>query len=1158
MKVNKKLLFLVPSAIASIALVPTIGVIGARRISSRNSNILGDVSNITQDVTDSTTQDVKELVRSTSNFINKKVVTNFGPIVFWEDTITSLDWFGAKRWSIDLKNDPEVAKLKNSDGSRGFPDGTKGYGTDIKRSWLNYDYDFQNNVLWILSNVNNGWGSSTSRHPQKNQWFLGIDGITGKIKYSKGQSIRIHGRSDVYNFLSILDDGDPVAYGLGFSINSLSETTVMMERFDKESGNVELKAGNWPKSWVGTDSGLGDVGRKHPQTDYTRVNATESLFSDIFYNIIPIGNNLNIGFTIRKTNPRRDANQFVNDVPWQKSSADVSNVTLEIKMLLLDDQLTYALPNDSTWGAPVHLFTPSEENWKNKFTYPSRDYYKLLDGRIVTLVYNNIVIITPGVGNSAPSYTIKAIENGDKWIESWTFDNNEDLFYKVYGETEIKKLTLDPNKTSTNHLGSLYYDLVNSPIDDIKNNARNFSLYNVYGYAGQIMLINSYFDGYNARQQNITLQPDNKYGLAAAIVSNKNASGQGDTKGLLNGENAYLKSADFNISQDVLNKKLPSEITREDITFLNESFLTKNTAKNEDGSLKYEPFVKNEIDDINKTLQITLNLDQIPWFVSDGVMPSNIVPLKITKSFSLNTELTSRFSWKNVDQEDYDFRNTLPSKMTIEDIQRVSPLVSTLTSQRQIINGDSYPKTEYQITKANDTTGKIKIQATYKYLPMELSANTNNIKQYITEKEYTIFKSTDSKGITFVGNNNSDVSQIPELKEIKESNILPSSFLNASKQEYLKFIDINNSAGYPLSKMNITASADDVNGTLTINIDPTAYDSSLSVQTKTYTGLNKTNTYSLRFKDESTIKPNYLPSEINEELFYQNFLTFSGFDSSDFELQLYPNDVTGALTANIILVGNYPNGPTANSDFKLENGQWIARRTFTGFKNIDDYNKEYQLSFKEDGHISLYEVQRLTPSEIKTKLESNNGLTIGNKTYTDGKDFIQLFISSKGSKLPAISNNSNVDVNMYINNGGGEITWSITFNNLEGYANPITFLHTIGGFAKGNNVATSDILTFKNSNQLKLSHSSYFNMLPSKIKAMLENDKQLINNFFLNTPTGGYYTAIQDGNFTLEIVANDTRGTLNIKIKFEKNNTNNIDSNSLLEYNQTFTGFMYH
>ncbi len=1126
MKINKKLLFLVPSAIASIALVPTIGVIGARRISSRNSNTLGDASNVTQDVTNSTTQSSKPLVPAYANMANPKLSSRNGPIVFWLNKITSLDWFGAERWTLSMQTDVQF-----SDGFQPFKNIGDG-NTNWVRWWLNFELDKVNDILYVLSNAKGG----------QKQYAIAIDVQTGKlIDYyetaevtSGSASSKVH--SNAFFQIRVLKNGNLAFLGKAGHVASgdvdvIDVVDIKTKQVTRYNGNIDNNIAPRPTATI----------QGH---DYSRS-------TNIMFNLIPIADNRNLLAYYNLTS--RSGTQ---------DDKGAAGGTSEVRFILVDDHMN-TIPNATNgWNNESKLVTNAITGTRNSTITPQCDYHVLLDGRIVTVIYDKLVVIDPTDSNN-PKLSISALEE-DKWIESWSFDSNETLFFKERNGTNIKQVKLDPDKSNINnpnHVISQYYNLADSPIQDIRDTASSLILYNVYGYIGQIMLINCYYrawiDYKNVPDQ--TQIADNKYGLAVAITSNPNATGQGDTKGLLNTDNAFLKSSDFTISQEILNKKLPSEITREDLTFLNGAFLTKNTTKNEDGSLKYEPFVKNKIDDLNKTLQVTLNLDQIPWFVTDGQMPSSIVPLKITKEFTTNTEISSRFSWKNVDQEDYDFKNTLPSKMTIADIERVSPFVSTLTSQRQIINGSSYPKTEYVIKETNDTEGKIKIEAIYKYLPMELSAYENNLKEYKSEREYTIFKSTDSKQITFVGNANTDVSQIPELKEIKESNILPSSFVGASQQEYLKFIDINNSKGYPLSKMNITAVPNDVEGTLTINIDPSNYDSSLQNHTKTYTGLNRTATYSLRFKDsQGSIKTNYLPSEINEELFYQNFLTFNGFDSSDFELQLYPNDVTGALTANIILIGNYPNGPTANSDFKFENNQWIARRTFTGFKNVDDYNKEYQLSFKENSDSSLYELQRLTPSEIKTKLESTNGLTINGQNYKSVKNLVELFVSSKGIKLPDISSSNNVNVNMYINNGGGEITWSITFTNLEGYPNPITFLHTMSGFAKGNDVATPDVLTFKNSNQLKLSHSNYFNMLPSQIKSMLENNNQLINEFFLNPPTGGYFTAISNNNFTLDIVANDTRGTLNIKIKFVKNDTNNIHKDSLLEYNQMFTGFVYH
>lgn len=290
---------------------------------------------------------------------------------------------------------------------------------------------------------------------------------------------------------------------------------------------------------------------------------------------------------------------------------------------------------------------------------------------------------------------------------------------------------------------------------------------------------------------------------------------------MLNTEKAFQKSADFNIKPNVLNTKLPSEITRDDLDLLYNSFFTNRSDKNGDGTLKYEPFIKTEMNDLTKKLTIKVNIDQIPWFVTNNVMPNDIKPLTITKSFDSLVNTTDKFIWKKSNIDDYDFKNTLPSKLTVQDIERISPLISTLSSQRTRINGIDYPKTTYYIESSSDNSGIVKIKADYEYLPMDTKSSISNIKKYTLEHSYEIFKSTDNKTFAFVGNMNSneeDINNIPALKELKEANLFPSHFNNANKQDFLKFINISSTSGYPLEKMNITVNANDLEGKLTVTL----------------------------------------------------------------------------------------------------------------------------------------------------------------------------------------------------------------------------------------------------------------------------------------------------------------------------------------------------
>ncbi|WP_412032554.1 lipoprotein 17-related variable surface protein [Malacoplasma muris] len=1114
-KRNKILLFF-PALIASISLIPAIGILASKGISRSDMNN----SKINADDTTQSTSNVKPLVPSVSNMYNPKLSSKNGPIVFWKNKITSLDWFGAERWSIDVTT-------ITIDGIQPFV--VNGYnGTSWKRNWLNFDLDKTNDILYILSNA-----KSNSK-----QYAVAINVQTGTPtkKYETAEPITGELNMNSFFMLKVLTNGNLAFLGRPGNIGNGQTDTI--DVVDVKTGVTTRRKGN-------IDNNVAPLPQNTDGNDYSKSN-------NAVFNLIPIGTNRNLLAIYNLTGK-----------PNTTGDDGAINGTSEVWFILVDDNLQTVSTATEKWQKAVSV-TQGITNTRNSKTRPQCDYHVLLDGRVVTVIYDKLIVIDP-VDLNNPTLAISTLD-ADKWIESWSFDSNESLFFKAKNSTQIKKVTLDQDRANVEHPNNVispYYDLAQSPIDEIKTCANSLVLYNVYGYIGQIMLINAqYQEGIlDALYPNYAVVEQKKYGLAVAITNNKDVDGQGDTKGLLNTEKAYQKSADYDINADLLKTKLPSEITRSDITFLNNSFLTQNTSKNDDGTLKYEPFVKNEIDDKAKTLKLTLHLDQIPWFVTDGVMPNNVVPLQITKTFNFTSDINSRFSWKPVDRDDYDFKNTLPSKITNEDIERVSPLVSTLTSQKVTINNINYPKTTYTITTANDTTGKLVIRADYQYLPMELKAGVENLKTYSKIKEYTIFKNSDPKKIEFVGGagtTTTDISTVPELKDIKESDILPSSFSNAPKQEYLRFINTSKTTGYPLEKINITVTPNDTTGTLTINLDPTKYDNTLPMISKTYTGLNKLTQYTFQFTNgEGFDRSAYLPSDINEEIFYKNFVRFSGFDSSDFELELFPNNDTGILIVNVILMGDYPNGPEANTDFKQEDGKWIAKITLDNFKNTDDYNKEYQVSFKEDGDKTLSDIQKLTPAEIENAIKNKN-LTIGGTTYTSVEQLSDLFIATRGIKIPSTNvNNANVNVEMFINNGGGEIAWRITYSNLSGYPNPITFLQTTTGFVKGNEIPTADVLTFCNSNQLKTKQPTYFNMLPSRIKDMLVKDKKAINNFFLSSPTGGYLTAVNNGDFTLEVIADDNTGSLNIRIIFIRNNTNNIDPKSLLEYTQTYTGLSF-
>ena len=111
--------------------------------------------------------------------------------------------------------------------------------------------------------------------------------------------------------------------------------------------------------------------------------------------------------------------------------------------------------------------------------------------------------------------------------------------------------------------------------------------------------------------------------------------------------------------------------------------------------------------------------------------------------------------------------------------------------------------------------------------------------------------------------------------------------------------------------MNFDAVANDNNGTLTIlgSLSDGYYpDQTAQTFTKTYTGLNKILDYvfSINQQCQSFDKKKYRPSEINEQLIYDHFVTYKGFNSSDISLELIPNNENGELTLRLTINSDYP------------------------------------------------------------------------------------------------------------------------------------------------------------------------------------------------------------------------------------------------------------
>ena len=757
---QKKNKTLILSSILSVALVATPAItsnVNSTILNDAINNALGQQNNSDTSKSETVVNDVtqsKPVVPSEFFYQMPIISVDTGPIVYYGSKITSLDWFGAERWSIDFADQNKYGQY--------FP-GTKDnnfvqwpYG-----AFTNWAIDKKNNVLWILTNSKHTTSDTkTNNVPPQN--ILKIDTISGNIlgKYSlpgfKQDQVNA-GQYNLYYQIQLLDSGKLVIFSQGSDLWGYNWVFDPNEK-DPKKQFVFSDAKTFPQNQIITDISKG----KNEASAWSRY-------------IVPVTNNVNILVVVDRSS--------VNN--------ENSKATGDLFMFLVDDNFRRIPITDSSspWynGYRIkNIWTYQTDGWSYRYGDKfSKAFFKTVNGRTYFTAYDKFFVFYPNFKEGYGVHLSEFTFDNKRAVSSYTIDPSENLFYKLVDDNKIYKLQINGTSYDNTTFNSyLYYDLTGNSEPAIKDNAKNYLIFNIPGYSGSIMMINSKIisntaDKKEAAQDSEAIQKNN-YGVSVAIVENTKDPGKGDTKGLLNTDKAFTKSSDFTIPENVLKNKLPSEINRRDLEISNDGFLTNNNDKDENGNNKYPQFIKEIMNDNNNTednLKVTANIDQIPWFVNNGIMPGNIPPLKITKTFKTGQQISDRVSWKN-SELDYDFKNTLPSKITLQDVQRFDPFDINISSQQTRVSGINYPQKTYSFSDANDQNGTIKIKATVKYLPIDVEATEANIKTETFENVYTIFKSSSEKKFNFVGttNNKEDIKNIPQLKNLSESNLLPSSF----------------------------------------------------------------------------------------------------------------------------------------------------------------------------------------------------------------------------------------------------------------------------------------------------------------------------------------------------------------------------------------------
>lgn len=1092
----------------ALATVP----IGATVASTLNSNLINEhtISDDSLSVTIDN-QDASQFTTNVKPLVPLESISDWPLLTAKTGPIVS---YGNKITALDWYG----GEIWSLDTTTLLPSGitTANMTTFTNRAFINWDLDYVNSKLWFITNT------GKDGQPPK-QRLIKVNAITGEIELNMSLAYQPANLYRLFYKVSVLQSGKILIYGQGneywWLFDLYDPVTNRITNYNKQSvvGNMT--------NWIGGD------------------NRMAAFF--------PLGNNYNLGLLYHQTSDSRYNSRY---------------------FVLLDDQFNRIVTDTSSPWYNAVLFADTTTDVALKNARVILQFYKFIDNQRTLFVFGSDIYIFWDKLNpdNSPQFQ-KFSLNSSEFIDSFTVDTNENLYFKFQNDTKINKITFNNAAYNTmTYSTSTYYDLSGSPIQAIVDGATRFKLYNVYRYAGQILLIEAYTRPFPGR-----LPPDPTTlgypcGLQVGITSNASDPNFGDTKGLLNTADAYRFGPDFTISQSVLDSKLPSEITSNDLTLLNESFLTSNVTSS-DGNLLYPPFTKKDYNDETGSFVIEVNLDQVPWFAT--TLPVDFIPVRVQKVFNTKDKINSRVSWKNANT-DYDFINTLPSKVDAIDLKRFDPFLIDLTSQRVVnnISGEQlYPKKEYVVTSQNDATGEINIECKYTYMPLGVAIEAKNALTYNFTQSFTIFKSSDVPEFNWNAEGSgssttSTISNIPSLKKFTEANILPSSIKATDQNLLLEFINRNSSKGYPISKMQANIVASDISGTLSITVTlPASYYGDVKTFTHLYTGLNKLSNYTFAYtlptgltnltpttasEENTSATINYeklLPSEITEDQLFSDFVKYNGYNSLDLNTTLIPNDANGTLQIQFELVNNYPTSVATINSFNLINGKTISNITIGNFLTTSQYKEQFVISFKNDNDKTLNSIKNLEVNTIMTALNSGTGIIIDGKTYSTKEELVELFISSKGVSIPPIKASN---VFLYNDNESGLLTFELLFlENETGLSYPLSFTQTYTGFIQGVAIPTNDVFVFKNQNELV---SNLLTKLPSTVALELKNNPTLIKDYFVQNVGGEFVSLISNQvNYTIETFSNDLTGTLGITVTF-KNITN---PQTLKLYSKSYSGF---
>ena len=206
------------SSILSVALVATPAItsnVNSTILNNAINNALGQQNNSDTSKSETVVNDVtqsKPVVPSEFFYQMPIISVDTGPIVYYGSKITSLDWFGAERWSIDFADQNKYGQYFPGTNKNDFVEYPYG-------AFTNWAIDKKNNVLWILTNSKHTTSDKKAYNvPPQN--IIKIDTINGNIlgKHSlpgfKQDQVNAN-QFGLYYQIQLLDSGKLVIFSQG-------------------------------------------------------------------------------------------------------------------------------------------------------------------------------------------------------------------------------------------------------------------------------------------------------------------------------------------------------------------------------------------------------------------------------------------------------------------------------------------------------------------------------------------------------------------------------------------------------------------------------------------------------------------------------------------------------------------------------------------------------------------------------------------------------------------------------------------------------------------------------------------------------------------------------------------------------------------------------